>query len=91
MSADVVLWLIVCGVGLIWLGFWWMNHGPERTEDNDRRKQMRILLLLLGLVIAVGYGQGCSAVLGTPWGYVANAAGSFAFGWFFLAPLIWDR
>ena len=35
MSADVVLWLIVCGVGLVWLGFWWMRHGPERTEDND--------------------------------------------------------
>ena len=35
MSADVVLWLIVVGVGLVWLGFWWMNHGPGATSHEE--------------------------------------------------------
>ena len=36
MSADVLLWMIVAGAGMIWLGFWWMRHGPDREEGEER-------------------------------------------------------
>jgi len=35
MSADVLLWMIVAGFGMIWLGFWWMRHGPDTVRPPD--------------------------------------------------------